>query len=150
MPKHKARRVCQPQRFVAVSEADVDASKKPIVVKNTEKATAWAVGVFMSWIEERNEEQCPMEVLCRIVSAAEHFHWTLLLVSLVSLFDPRHEDSDSPRCCFLSVFHHDELASIHVSFRNGYKTLRLADSPRLVLWHVFEVGVTLEIVSGVL
>ena len=43
MPKHKARRVCQPQRFVAVSEADVDASKKPIVVKNTEKATAWAV-----------------------------------------------------------------------------------------------------------
>ena len=61
MPKHKARRVCQPQRFVAVSEADVDASKKPIVVKNTEKATAWAVGVFMSWIEERNErnkEQC--------------------------------------------------------------------------------------------
>ena len=64
MPKHKARRVCQPQRFVAVSEADVDASKKPIVVRNTEKATAWAVGVFMSWIEERNEEQCPMEVLC--------------------------------------------------------------------------------------
>ena len=92
-----------------------------------------------------------MEVLCRIVSAAEHFHWTLLLVSLVSLFDPRHEDSDSPRCCFLSVFHHDGLlASIHVSFRNGYKTLRLADSPRLVLWHVFDVGVTLEIVSGVL
>ena len=38
MPKHKARRVCQPQRFVAVSEADVDDSKKPIVVKNTEKA----------------------------------------------------------------------------------------------------------------
>ena len=37
MPKHKARRVCQPQRFVAVSEADVDASKKLIVVKNTEK-----------------------------------------------------------------------------------------------------------------
>ena len=29
MPKHKARRVCQPQRFVAVSEADVDASKSP-------------------------------------------------------------------------------------------------------------------------
>ena len=60
MPKHKVRRVCQPQRFVAVSEADVDASKKPIVMKNTEKATAWTVGVFMSWIEERNEEQCPM------------------------------------------------------------------------------------------
>ena len=117
MPKHKARRVCQPQRFVAVSEADVDASKKPIVVKNTEKATAWAVGVFMSWIEERNErneEQCPMEVLCRIVSAAEHFHWTLLLVSLVSLFDPRHEDSDSPRCSFLSVFHHDGLGNFDI------------------------------------
>ena len=80
MPKHKARRVCQPQRFVAVSEADVDASKKPIVVKNTEKATAWAIGVFMSWIEERNErneEQCPMEVLCCRDNAAEHFHWTI-------------------------------------------------------------------------
>ena len=114
MPKHKARRVCQPQRFVAVSEADVDASKKPIVVKNTEKATAWAVGVFMSWIEERNErneEQCPMEVLCCRDNAAEHFHWTLLLVSL---FDPRHEDSDSPRCSFLSVFHHDGLGNFDI------------------------------------
>ena len=78
MPKHKARRVCQPQRFVAVSEADVDASKKPIVVKNTEKATAWAIGVFMSWIEERNErnkEQCPMEVLC------SRGGWALMCVS---------------------------------------------------------------------
>ena len=102
MPKHKARRVFQPQRFVAVSEADVDASKKPIVVKNTEKATTWAVGVFMSWIEERNErneEQCPFE---------------LLLVSLVLLFDPRHEDSDSPRCSFLSVFHHDGLGNFDI------------------------------------
>ena len=71
-----------------------------------------------------------MEVLCRIVSAAEHFHWTLLLVSLVSLFDPRHEDSDNPRCCFLSVFHHDGLllastsASETATKRCGWQTLR--------------------------
>ena len=64
MPKHKARRVCQPQRFVAVSEADVDASKKPIVVKNTEKATAWAVGVFMSSKSETSETRSNVQRLC--------------------------------------------------------------------------------------
>ena len=54
MPKHKARRVCQPQRFVAVSEADVDASKKPIVVKNTESNS---VGYWSLHVVDRRAKQ---------------------------------------------------------------------------------------------
>ena len=55
------------KRFCTVPMAEVEACKKPVVVKNTEKSTLWAVGVFSSWVEERNEhnqEKCPMEVLC--------------------------------------------------------------------------------------
>ena len=55
------------KRFCTVPMAEVEACKKPVVVKNTEKSSLWAVGVFSSWVEERNEhnqEKCPMEVLC--------------------------------------------------------------------------------------
>ena len=77
MPKFKAQR-----RFASVPTADVTASKEPIVVKNTEKATAWAVGVFTSWIKEQNErseEKCPVEVLCSGDDAVL-CHWLCVFV----------------------------------------------------------------------
>ena len=55
------------QRFVTVSNEKVEAAKKAIVVKNSQKSTMWAVCMFTSWAEERNkcnDEKCLIEVLC--------------------------------------------------------------------------------------
>ena len=95
---------------------------------------SWAVGVFMSWIEERNErneEQCPMEVLCCRDNAAEHFHWTLLLVSLVSLFRIHDMKTPTAHAVAFSVFFTtmgfllaSTSASETATKRCGWQTLR--------------------------
>ena len=51
-------------------------------MKNTQKSTEWAVRVFMSLAEERNErsdEKSPIEVLCTS-NMAELCHWLCVFV----------------------------------------------------------------------
>ena len=77
------------QRFVTVSNGKVEAAKKAIVVKNTQKSTMWAFCMFTSWAEERNEcndEKCLIEVLCTN-DMAELCHWLCVFVK-----EGRHDD----------------------------------------------------------
>lgn len=49
-------------RFGVSTTEEVEASKKPVEVKNTNKSTMWPVRVFGSWLSEHNErpeEKCP-------------------------------------------------------------------------------------------
>ena len=41
-------------KIVVVDEEEIENAKKPMVPKNTRKATDWAVGVFKQWIEQHN------------------------------------------------------------------------------------------------
>lgn len=46
---------------------EVEAFKKSLEVKNTNKSTTWAVRAFYSWLEEHNQrsdEKCLSEDLC--------------------------------------------------------------------------------------
>ena len=86
--KKRSRPMIWKQRFVPVSNEEVEASKKAIV-KNTQKSTMWAVRMFMSWEEkrnERNDEKCPIEVLCTS-NMAELCHWLCVFVK-----EARHDD----------------------------------------------------------
>ena len=54
------------RRIVAVDERRVEEAKKPIIPKNTEKATAWAFRLFNQWLVEHNdvaEMKCPPDIL---------------------------------------------------------------------------------------
>ena len=54
------------RRIVAVDERRVEEAKKPIIPKNTEKATAWAFRLFNRWLVEHNdvaEMKCPPDIL---------------------------------------------------------------------------------------
>ena len=54
------------RRIVAVDERRVEEAKKPIIPKNTEKATAWAFRLFNQWLVEQNdvaETKCPPDIL---------------------------------------------------------------------------------------
>lgn len=70
------------RRFAAISSEEVEAAKKLIVLKNTQKSTLWAVHVFMSWVEERNErgnKKCRIKVLCTS-DMTELCHWLCVFV----------------------------------------------------------------------
>ena len=42
------------RKIIVVDEEEIENAKKPMVPKNTTKATDWAVGVFKQWIEQHN------------------------------------------------------------------------------------------------
>ena len=51
-------------KIVVVDEEEIENAKKPMVPKNTRKATA--VGVFKQWIEQHNaiaKNKCPVDIL---------------------------------------------------------------------------------------
>ena len=53
-------------KIVVVDEEEIENAKKPMIPKNTRKATNWAVGVFKQWIEQHNaiaENKCPVDIL---------------------------------------------------------------------------------------
>ena len=53
-------------KIVVPDEEDVENAKKPVVPKNTQKATDWAIEVFNQWLEHHNavaEKKCPTEIL---------------------------------------------------------------------------------------
>ena len=41
-------------KIIVVDEEEIENAKKPMVPKNTTKATDWAVGVFKQWIQQHN------------------------------------------------------------------------------------------------
>ena len=55
------------QRFAALSSDQVEELKKPVVPKNTQRSTQWAVRCFEMWLKQRNErlphDQCPEDIL---------------------------------------------------------------------------------------
>ena len=54
------------RKIVVSDEEEIENAKKPVVPKNTQKATDWAVGVFKQWLEHHNsvaERKCPTEIL---------------------------------------------------------------------------------------
>ena len=70
------------RRFAVSVAEEVESSKKPLEVKNTQKSTMWAVRAFYSWLEEHNdrsEEKCPSEVLC-MEDKALLCHWLCIFV----------------------------------------------------------------------
>ena len=69
-PVCKKKRTClslkSKRQIVAVDERRVGEAKKPIIPKNTEKATAWAFRLFNQWLVEHNniaETKCPPDIL---------------------------------------------------------------------------------------
>lgn len=65
-PKH--------ERFSLATSEEVEAAKKPVIPPNTAKSTDWAVRVFQSWLNQRNnrvtDEKCILltddcKLLCR-------------------------------------------------------------------------------------
>ena len=61
----------------------MEASKKPVEVKNTTKSTMWAVHAFYAWLGEHNEQcadnQCPAEILC-MDDMSLLCHWLCIFV----------------------------------------------------------------------
>ena len=54
------------RKIVVVDEEEIKNAKKPMVPKNTRKATDWVVAVFKQWIEQHNaiaENKCPVDIL---------------------------------------------------------------------------------------
>ena len=54
------------RKIVFVDEEEIKNAKKPMVPKNTRKATDWVVAVFKQWIEQHNaiaENKCPVDIL---------------------------------------------------------------------------------------
>ena len=55
------------QRFVMLPSDQVEDLKKPVVPKNTQQSTQWAVWCFEMWPKQRNErsphDQCPEDIL---------------------------------------------------------------------------------------
>lgn len=68
---------------IAVSDKkEIEKAKKPVVPKNTQKATDWAVGVFKQWLENHNavdEKKCPTEILDDVDENL--CHWLCVFVS---------------------------------------------------------------------
>ena len=68
--QHQTQRKQSDVLLATISSEEIEAAKKPIVAKNKthrNKSTVWAVHVFMSWAEERNEsskQECHIKVLC--------------------------------------------------------------------------------------
>ena len=75
------------RKIVVVDEEEIENAKKPMVPKNTRKATDWAVGVFKQWIEQHNaiaENKCPVK------DEPENLaHWLCVFVSEI-----RKDDGD--------------------------------------------------------
>ena len=89
-----------------------------------------------------------MEVLCRIVlqQSTSIGHCSSFRSSIHDMKTPTaHAVAFSVFFTTMGFLLASTSASETATKRCGWQTL-----PRLVLWHVFEVGVTLEIVSGVL
>ena len=55
------------ERFVSVSSDEIEELKKPVVPKNTQRSTQWAVRCFEMWRKQQNEmspqSQCPEDIL---------------------------------------------------------------------------------------
>ena len=65
-PKRLSLSLGKCRKIVVVDEEEIENAKKPVVPKNTRKATDWAVGVFKQWIEQHNaiaENKCPVDIL---------------------------------------------------------------------------------------
>ena len=48
--------------LATISSEEIETAKKPVIVKNTQRSTVWAVRVFTLWVEEWNErhdQKCP-------------------------------------------------------------------------------------------
>ena len=64
--KHLSLSLGKRRKIVVVDEEEIENAKKPMVPKNTRKATDWAVAVFKQWIEQHNaiaENKCPVDIL---------------------------------------------------------------------------------------
>ena len=67
---------------VVSDEEKIEKAKKPVVPKNTQKATDWAVGVFKQWLEHHNavaEKKCPTEIFDDVDENL--CHWLCVFVS---------------------------------------------------------------------
>ena len=89
-PKRLSLSLGKCRKIVVVDEEEIENAKKPMVPKNTRKATDWAVGVFNQWIEQHNaiaENKCPVDIL---KDEPENLaHWLCVFVSEI-----RKDDGD--------------------------------------------------------
>ena len=88
--KHLTLSLGKRWKIVVVDEEEIENAKKPMVPKNTRKATDWAVAVFKQWIEQHNaiaENKCPVDIL---KDEPENLaHWLCVFVSEI-----RKDDGD--------------------------------------------------------
>ena len=80
--KHLTLSLGKRWKIVVVDEEEIENAKKPMVPKNTRKATNWAVAVFKQWIEQHNaiaKNKCPVDIL---KDEPENLaHWLCVFVS---------------------------------------------------------------------
>ena len=122
------------QRVLQYSEANVDASKKPITAKNTEvtfSVTFFAVMGFC-W------HPCPPQKRPQSAAFCSRFRGRR------GCQQENHHSAEH-RGSLLRILNRDgSPAGIHIRLRNGYKCCTLC----LELWHVFKVRITLTIIMG--
>jgi len=55
--------------LATVSSEEIETAKKPVIVKNTQRSTVWAVRAFTLWVEEWNErrdQKCPFALAIQL------------------------------------------------------------------------------------
>ena len=94
--KHLSLKLKRKDRFVSVSSQHVDELKKPIIPKNTERSTQWAVGCFDMWLQHYNEgrspnDQCPKDILLSD-DLEKLCHWLCVCVCEIRKTDGSHSE----------------------------------------------------------
>ena len=117
------------RRIVAVDERRLEEAKKPIIPKNTEKATAWAFRLFNQWLVEHNdvaETKCPPDMLLT-KDPDVLAHWLCVFISEIrktdggeytprSLSQTRGDVEENQTILKGMNFHDMEGCTINISF----------------------------------